>query len=131
MEEYELYRDLGLTAQRVGDSGKWILSGDIDWNYVDSAGRTNAERVMMTEANYFLSPLDENGVVYDLHHVGQENAASWAVLSSTEHESNHALLHFRETSDVDHGGTWTSTKRWVYQALLRIQDPELYASLAS
>ena len=123
MEEYEFYRELGLTPQRVGNNGRWVLTRQIDWNFVDDLGRTNAERVMQG-----LAPLDENGIAYELHHVGQMNNSPWAILSRSEHDSS--FLHFREASDVDHSGTWASTRKWVYQYLLSFQDPALYASLA-
>ena len=58
-------------------------------------GHTNLER--MAEG---YSPLDKNGHKYELHHIGQKNDATLAVLTREEHDSK--FLHgFKEISEID------------------------------
>lgn len=89
MEEYEIYKNAGLQAQKI--DGKWCLvRGDIDWNQVDEMGRTNRER-----ADQGLSPINKDGKVIELHHIGQHADSPLAELTPEEHrgKGNDAILH--------------------------------------
>lgn len=89
MEEYEIYKNAGLQAQEI--DGRWCLvRGDIDWDQVDEMGRTNQER-----ADQGLSPINKDGKVIELHHIGQHADSPLAELTPEEHrgQGNDTILH--------------------------------------
>ena len=94
MDEYNALKSADLKATMV--NGKTVLIKDnIDLNLVDEMGRTNLERMSKG-----LSPLDSSGHSYELHHIGQNNDATLAVLTREEHDSK--FLHgFKEISEID------------------------------
>lgn len=94
MEEYQVFKDAGLTATMVNGETALVRS-DIDLNLVDDYGRTNLQRMKLG-----LSPLDSAGNSYELHHIGQEADATLAILTQSEHDS--AALHgFKTISEID------------------------------
>ncbi len=79
MEQYEKCREAGLTAEMV--NGKTALVRNIDLNYVDEAtGQTNLEKMQQG-----LAALDPNGKPYELHHIGQHDDSTLAILTQEEH----------------------------------------------
>lgn len=94
MDEYNALKSADLKAKMV--NGKTaLIKENIDLNLVDEMGHTNLER--MAEG---YSPLDKNGHKYELHHIGQKNDATLAVLTREEHDSK--FLHgFKEISEID------------------------------
>lgn len=90
MEEYQVYKDAGLTIRMV--NGKTALVRDIDINYVsDLAGKsvTNLERMKLGYA-----PIDPlTGKAYQLHHIGQKSNATLAILTEAEHQGNASILN--------------------------------------
>ena len=94
MDEYNALKSADLKAKMV--NGKTaLIKENIDLNLVDEMGHTNLER--MAEG---YSPLDKNGHKYELHHIGQKNDATLAVLTREEHDSE--FLHgFKEISEID------------------------------
>lgn len=94
MDEYKALKSADLKAEMV--NGKTaLIKENIDLNLVDEMGRTNLERMSKG-----LSPLDKNGHSYELHHIGQNNDATLAVLTREEHDSK--FLHgFKEISEID------------------------------
>ena len=116
-DEAKIYKEAGLQAATV--NGKKALVRQIDWNRVDERGLTNAERVKKG-----LNPLDETGKPYELHHIGQSNDASFAVLTETEHmqAGNNKVLHWKDgASEVDHGSDWTKVKSDFWKSLYEEQ----------
>lgn len=115
VEEYEVYRDAGLQGQKV--DGQWAYVRDIDWSFLDSQGRTNAQRVLEG-----LSPLDPEGNSYELHHIGQRTDSPLAILTSREHEENFSALHANtgasEGEQPSQGSEWTQQRRNFWRALL-------------
>lgn len=94
MDEYNALKSADLKATMV--NGKTALIKDnIDLNFVDEAGNTNLERM----ANGY-SPLDKSGNKYQLHHIGQKNDATLAVLTQKEHQ-NKVLHSFKDVSEID------------------------------
>ena len=89
-KEFEIYKAAGLQPMKV--NGKWALTRKINWKATDAKGRTNVERVEGGQP-----PVDENGVAYELHHIGQLADAPFAVLTKTEHISggNKNILHWQ------------------------------------
>ena len=81
---------------------KCLVRDDIDRERFDSMSRTNQERM---EAG--LSPLNENGDKFELHHIGQKHDSALAELTENEHRSkeNHSILHnARMESEIDRNG---------------------------
>lgn len=91
MEEYNVYKEAGLSVQMI--SGKTALVPKIDINYKgvfpDGIERTNLQGML---DGY--SPLDSvTGKAYQLHHIGQKTDGTLAVLTEKIHQENTAILH--------------------------------------
>lgn len=98
MEEYEIYKDAGLQEAEIGDK-KCLIRNDIDWNQKDAMGRTNKER-----AEQGLSPINKDGKVIELHHIGQHADSPLAELTPEEHrgKGNDTILHDKtKESEID------------------------------
>lgn len=87
-DEYNVYKNSGLQLSRV--NGKYALTQSIDWDFIGdiSDGRTNFQRVLEG-----FSPLDPTGKPYELHHIGQQADSPLAILTSSQHHDNYAILH--------------------------------------
>ena len=114
-EEYEALRAANLKATVV--NGKMALvRSDIDLNLVDEFGRTNIMRMQKG-----LSPLDANGVSYELHHVGQNSEGALAILTQAEHD-NCALHGFKSISEIDrHAFAKQRSEFWKTMAKLLVE----------
>ena len=89
MDEYTvLLKKAGLTLSKV--NGRMALTQNIDWDFIGNIedGRTNAQRVIDG-----LSPLDQLGMPYELHHIGQMSDSPLAILTNSQHKSNYSVLH--------------------------------------
>lgn len=98
MEEYEIYKDAGLQEAEIGGK-KCLIRNDIDWNQKDAMGRTNKER-----AEQGLSPINKDGKVIELHHIGQHADSPLAELTPEEHrgKGNDTILHDKtKESEID------------------------------
>ena len=98
MKEYEIYRDAGLQEAEIGEK-KCLIRSDIDWNQKDAMGRTNKER-----AEQGLSPINKDGKVIELHHIGQHADSPLAELTPEEHrgKDNDTILHDKtKESEID------------------------------
>ncbi|MDR0813712.1 MAG: HNH/ENDO VII family nuclease [Oscillospiraceae bacterium] len=71
-------------------NGKLSLIRQVDLNRIDEAGRANAQRILEG-----LSPLDDMGIAYELHHIGQKTDSPLAILTKAEHMSpgNNTIFH--------------------------------------
>lgn len=89
MEEYEIYKNAGLQEMEIGGR-KCLIRNDIDWNQKDVMGRTNKER-----AEQGLSPINKDGKIIELHHIGQHADSPLAELTPEEHRGrgNDSILH--------------------------------------
>lgn len=100
MEEYQVYKDAGLTAQMV--DGKLALMQNIDLNFKstlpDGTEVTNLQRMLKGYA-----PLDSaTGKAYQLHHIGQKADGTLAVLTEAQHQGNSTILNTLEKeSEID------------------------------
>lgn len=98
MEEYEIYRNAGLVEAEI-DGKKCLVRNDIDWDQKDAMGRTNRER-----AEQGLSPINKDGKVIELHHIGQYADSPLAELTTEEHrgKGNDIILHNKtKESEID------------------------------
>lgn len=118
-EQYEIIRDSGLYGKVI--NGQQAIVRDIDLEYVKD-GMTNLQRMQKG-----LAPLDPTtDLPYELHHMGQTQDATIAILTQEEHRGagRHAIWHdLISESQVDHGNVWTTQKRafWKAFALLFTQ----------
>ena len=116
MEQYEICKEAGLTAEMV--SGKTALIRNIDLNFVDEAtGLTNLERMQKG-----LAALDPSGTAYELHHIGQKADSTLAILSKAEHmqNGNNKIWHtFIEASEAHApGNTWDAQRMKFWKDLV-------------
>ena len=98
MEEYEIYRKAGLDEVEINGK-KCLIRNDIDWEKKDAMGRTNRER-----AEQGLSPINKEGKVIELHHIGQHSDSPLAELTTEEHrgKGNDTVLHDKtKESEID------------------------------
>ncbi len=79
MDEYYALKNAGVTAQTI--NGKTVLVQAIDLDYTGGTESTNLQRMLNGNA-----PLDEFGSSYELHHLGQSNDATLAILTSGQHD---------------------------------------------
>ena len=94
VEEYQVFQKAGLHTQMI--NGKLALvRDDIDLNLIDEYGRTNLQR--MKDG---LAPIDSSGKSFQLHHIGQKNNGTLAILTEAEHDSK-ALHGFLQESEID------------------------------
>lgn len=97
-KEYEIYKNAGLVESEVGGK-KCLIRDDIDWDQKDSMGNTNRER-----AKDGLSPINKDGKVIELHHIGQHADSPLAELTMQEHrgKGNDTILHDKtKESEID------------------------------
>lgn len=93
-DEYLVFKNAGLQSRMINGQLALVRS-DINLNRVDEYGRTNLERMLAGKA-----PLDSTGKPFELHHIGQKNNGSLAILTSTEHDA--ASLHgYVQQSEID------------------------------
>lgn len=98
MKEADVYINAGLTEKEI-DGKKCLVRNDIDWDQKDAMGRTNQER-----AEQGLSPINKEGKVIELHHVGQHSDSPLAELTTEEHrgKGNDTILHNKtKESEID------------------------------
>ena len=113
VEEYTVFKNAGLQAEMVG--GKLALvRPDIDlYNVVDEYGRNNFARLSQG-----LNPIDAAGKEFQWHHIGQNNNATLALLTSTEHSAG-TLHGFKVVSEIDRAAFNTYKREVLNKALLR------------
>lgn len=117
MDEFMIYQDAGLSAERIGDALAYSRVVDLDSVITDTYGKTmtNAERIIAGN-----SPVDPSGIPYELHHIGQEPSSPLAILTKTEHMQggHNKILHFRMESEVEHGYHWAEQVDEFWSAYL-------------
>lgn len=100
MEQYEVCQKAGLIPKMV--DGKMALIRQIDLDFVDEKGYTNLERMQKGWAA--LDPA--TGKAYELHHIGQKQNSTLAILTKAEHmqNGNNKIWHILgKDSEVNHG----------------------------
>ena len=96
VDEYNVYKDAGLEeiVIKTPQGTRRVLAREVDLMRVDESGLTNVERMQKG-----LNPLDENGVSFEYHHVGQKNDGALALLSRSEHDT--PGLHYAQDSEIE------------------------------
>lgn len=119
IEEYNIYKNAGLSYVRINRT--WAFSRHIDLDSVitDCYGKTktNAQRILDG-----FSPVDANGIPYELHHIGQRPDSPLAILTKAEHMQggNKSILHYQAESTVEHGSDWSKQVSKFWQDYLSI-----------
>jgi len=122
-EEFDIYRKANLKEIDVGGRTALIRS-NIDINTVDDFGRTNAQR--MAEG---YSPIDSQGEVIELHHIGQKANSPLAELTMQEHRGrgNDTILHDKtQPTEV-----YTENNNWTAQRQNHWRSREIQSPLAN
>lgn len=100
VDEYEIYKKSNLFAKTI--NGKKALVRKIDLNFAseqaDGSKMTNLELMKKGRA-----PIDpKTGKAYQLHHIGQKNDGSLAILTESEHQGNSKILNIAgNNSEID------------------------------
>lgn len=117
MDEYNVLKKAGLTLSKV--NGRMALTQNIDWDFIGDIedGRTNAQRVIDG-----LSPLDQSGKPYELHHIGQMSDSPLAILTNLQHKSNYSVLHANTGSTASNinRNLFAKQKQDFWKALLEM-----------
>lgn len=117
MDQYNIVKNSGLYGGVV--DGKPAIIRNIKLDFKDEMGRTNLER--MKQGLAAIDP--ESGLAYELHHMGQTQDATMAILTQAEHRGvgNHAIWHdLISKSQVDHGAQWIAQKEAFWKSLATI-----------
>lgn len=110
-DEYLVFKNAGLQSRMINGQLALVRS-DIDLSRVDEFGRSNLERMFNGKP-----PLDSTGKPFELHHIGQKNNGSLAILTSKEHDA--AILHgYVEKSEI------------VRKAFNEVRKPEFWKTMA-
>ena len=90
-----MFKQAGLKAEMLANNLALVRS-DIDlYNVVDEYGRNN-----FTRLSQGLNPIDSTGKTFQWHHIGQNNDATLALLTATEHDAG-SLHGFKVVSEID------------------------------
>lgn len=111
MEEYKVFKDANLKTAMICDKTA-LIRDDIDLDYIapSANGKTNKE--LMLNGN---APFDSTGKRYELHHIGQENDSTLAILTSTEHH-NASLHGYKKSSEIDRE-SFEKTRKEFWKAM--------------
>ena len=106
MDEYQVYKDAGLSAKMVNGKTALVKDIDLDFKVVLKDGTEVTNRQLMQNG---LAPryVDAAGKVkhYQLHHIGQKSNATLAVLTEAEHQGNSAILNIAgKASEINRPG---------------------------
>ena len=93
-DEYTVFKTANLMPYPI--NGKTaLIRVDIDPNLKDEFGVTNMERMLSGK-----SPISASGETFELHHIGQANDGTLAILTTSEHD-NAALHGFKAISEIN------------------------------
>lgn len=111
--ELKVYENANLEESIVND--RLVLkTNEINPNLIDSFGRTNIERMEKG-----LSPIDESGNSYNLHHIGQKMNSPLAELTQHEHNIYDKILHDKTIKTEIHNDTnelnWSKERKKHWQ----------------
>jgi len=98
MKELEVYKNENLVECKVNNR-RILQDNSLDYTLQDAKGKTNLKRMKKG-----LSPLDEDGRPYNLHHIGQKADSPLAELRDSVHKQNDSILHDKSIATEVHGG---------------------------
>lgn len=97
-KELEVYKNENLLEYKINNRTV-LQDNSLNYTLQDAKGRTNLERMEKG-----LSPLDEDGRPYNLHHIGQKADSPLAELKDSVHKQNDSILHNKSIITEVHGG---------------------------
>lgn len=117
-EEYNILNSGNRTVVKIGGRNV-LVPKDINWNLKDAKGLTNLERA---EKGY--SILDSSGNPYEVHHIGQKNDGSFALLTKSEHMSDghNKILHYQEGSSEIDRTAFAKVKKDLFKNLFKLKE---------
>ena len=120
IDEFQVYQDAKLIPYNI--NGRTLLiPKDMDWNFVDPAtGLTNRQLI-----HDGLNPVDQAGLKYEWHHIGQKTNSPLALLTQEQHRSNSSVLHVNKPSEVRPNGDnslWLQDKKDALRCLSLLLD---------
>lgn len=118
MDQFNVCKQAGLKPEMI--NGKTALLRKIDLTQVDEHGLTNLERI-----NKGLSPLDPNGIAYELHHVGQNVDSTLAILTEQEHRLGDMYSIWHKIAEAGTGvhandPTWDAKRKAFWKAYVAL-----------
>lgn len=118
-DEADIYSEASVEEKNINGK-ECLVRTDINYSQKDEFGRTNLERMRLG-----LSPLDQNGNPFELHHIGQKKSSGLAELTFEEHRGNpgnDVVLHDKtRESEIDRSAFKTERQdHWKERA--RIND---------
>lgn len=118
VEESEVYLKAGLTPIHLED-GKWIFAKKINWDLTDDLGRSNVVRVR----DYKLAPIDDTGMSYEVHHLGQQADGPLAMLTHGEHHNpaTYSFIHYAPEGKNITEAAWAVQRSDFWRTILRLQ----------
>lgn len=114
MEEYKVFKEANLIPKMV-DGKLALIKNNIDLSIIDDKGRNNLQRMKQG-----LAALDKNGNSYELHHIGQKQNGTLAILTTEEHD-NAAIHGFKTISEVDHKA-FNNIRKKFWKEMARILE---------
>ncbi len=116
--ESEVYANAGLTPVHLADDS-WIFVKEIDWNLIDDLGRSNVARVL----EYKLAPIDNNGLSYEVHHLGQKADGPLAMLTHAEHHNKdtYSIIHYAIDGKNITESAWNAQRASFWKTVLNLQ----------
>ena len=89
MEQFNICKNAGLKPQMVNGHSA-LIRNNIDLEHKDEFGLTNLQRMLKGKP-----PLDNSGFEYELHHIGQNDDSTLAILTRAEHRlgDNYKIWH--------------------------------------
>ncbi len=123
MEQFEVCEKAGLKPGMI--DGKSALLREIDLKQVDEAGLTNAQRIAKGQ-----TPLDPDGIPYELHHVGQKVDSTLAILTKEEHRLRDMNKVWHKVVEAGEGvhsqnPNWPSERVAFWRAYLELYEKGL------
>ena len=113
IDEYKVFKNAGLEAEMIGEKLALVRNNIDLYGIKDEFGKNNFAR--LAEG---LNPIDEFGNVFQWHHIGQENNATLALLTASEHNSG--FLHgFKVISEIDRKAFSKYRREVLNKALLQ------------
>ncbi len=116
IEELEVYKKVGLRAEMINGKSA-LIKDNIDMKKVDNLGLTNLQRIKKG-----LAPWDPSGTEYQLHHIGQENDGTLAILTKEEHSKYYGILHGLKTSSEIDRTRFRSIKKKFWKTYAKLYE---------
>lgn len=96
VDELHVYNKTTHLKEQLINDRPHLINSNIDLNIKDDFGKTNQQRLEIGK-----SPLNNEGVKIELHHIGQKPYSPFAELPEDIHDKYSSILHVRDESQID------------------------------